>query len=168
MICKKCGKEKDLSCFHKNGKYYRKECKQCRSVASFPKVKENKKKLDFSVKLSIINSIKTNKSGRKWEDFLEFSLDDLKKHLEENFDGKMTWGNYGTYWGITTIIPKRYFISVREIKNCWSLKNIIPKTIDQCKKNNKLPHLEEIKKYNLFDILPVGINLTKELIDDNL
>ena len=160
--------EKDLFCFYKNGNYYKKTCKQCMSVAKFPKTKENKRSLDFSVKFSIIKSIKLNKNGRKWENFLGYTLEDLKKHLEQNFDDKMNWDNYGSYWGITTIIPKRYYISVREIKNCWSLKNIMPATIEYCKKNSRLPSLEVIKKYNLYDILPVGINLTKELIDDTI
>lgn len=50
---------------------------------------------------------------------------DLIKHIEKQFDDKMTWDNYGSYWHIDHIRPKCSFKG-NEFKECWALSNLQP------------------------------------------
>jgi len=158
--CYKCGIEKDESEFHKNkhskdGLYY--ICKKCRNKNNA--TSSNKKKFDFYVKLSMIRSIKHNTHGI-WEKVINISLEELKHHLESQFDEKMNWNNYGIYWGVSFIIPKKFFkyntLRSNEFLKCWNIKNLRPLPLADCKKNSKI-QIELIYKYNLFDILPIGV-----------
>jgi len=38
-------------------------------------------------------------------DFIGCSIEQYKKHIESQFNPKMSWENYGTYWEIDHIIP---------------------------------------------------------------
>jgi hypothetical protein len=67
----------------------------------------------------------SNKNGRHWEDVVGYKLEDLKIHIEKQFDSKMSWDNYGTYWHIDHIIPRSYF-SMEQTKDCWALENLRP------------------------------------------
>ena len=62
--------------------------------------------------------------------FLGYSIDDLKNHLQKQFDHKMTWDNYGIYWHIDHIIPQSCLpyqsMSDDNFKKCWSLSNLRP------------------------------------------
>ena len=79
---------------------------------------------------AIYQSLKGMKSGRKWETLVGYTLKDLMKHLEVQFDEKMNWNNYGSYWWVDHKKPKDlfYFISFDDIefKECWALKNLQP------------------------------------------
>lgn len=92
-------------------------------------------------------SLKKNKNGHKWEELTGYSLDDLKKHLESQFDEKMNWNNYGREgWHIDHIIPIDYFniksYNDKEFKICWSLENLRPLwKFDNLSKKNKLPKI---------------------------
>lgn len=35
----------------------------------------------------------------------DYTFDDLKVHLENQFDDVMNWSNYGTYWELDHIKP---------------------------------------------------------------
>jgi len=170
--CYKCKQIKENNEFHKNNKskdglYY--ICKKCRNKNSFTNL--NKKKFDFYIKLSMIRSIKLNKHGI-WEKVIGITLEDLKKHLEKQFDKNMNWINYGKYWGISFVIPKKYFkyssLRSNEFLKCWNIKNIRPLSLQECKKNSKID-INLIYKYNLFDILPIGLlHITMIKIDKEL
>jgi len=80
----------------------------------------------------IYKSLKHNggsKRGRKWESLVDFTKDDIIRHLEKQFTDGMSWDNYGD-WHIDHKIP----ISAHNFKNtkhqdfkrCWSLKNLQP------------------------------------------
>lgn len=171
-VCIKCKQSKEEIYFHKDKN--RKDglypiCKICRNKNS--KTNENKKKFDFYIKLSMIRSLKYNKHGI-WEKVINISLDELKKHLEIFFDEKMNWNNYGSYWGVSFVIPKKYFkyssLRSNEFAKCWNIKNLRPLELTKCKKNSKID-IELVYKYNLFDILPIGIlHLTKIQKNDKL
>jgi 5-methylcytosine-specific restriction endonuclease McrA len=61
---------------------------------------------------------------------LLFSITDLKKHLEKQFDKYMSWNNYGKYWHIDHIIPHSLFqytsMEDQSFKDCWALNNLRP------------------------------------------
>jgi len=91
--------------------------------------------------LSKNNSSKNSKSCLN---YMSYSMDELKKHLESLFESWMTWNNYGIYvasiwddndsstwtWQIDHIIPHSTFkynsMDDEEFKKCWSLDNLRP------------------------------------------
>lgn len=159
--CKKCGLLLPLEGFHKDGKNKdgRKNiCKKCRSVRKEEKISKNRKRFDSNIKHQIYMSIKQNKSGKSWEKFLGFTLKELKKHLEDQFDENMSWDNYGSYWWIDKIIPcsKYRYSTYGEFQKSWSLKNIRPLYKKTCQKKSNKIYLQLIEKYSLYDLLPIG------------
>jgi len=87
-------------------------------------------RLGNNLSRQIRKTIHHNKQGWHWENVVGYSLDDLKAHLETQFQAGMTWKNYGS-WHIDHIKPKSSFpISSqnwREItKEIWALKNLQP------------------------------------------
>lgn len=82
----------------------------------------------------IYKSLKENKAEQHWETLVSYSLEDIKKHLEAQFDENMSWENMGEYWEIDHIIPinqfsdktKQITAESREFKICWSLMNLRP------------------------------------------
>lgn len=101
--------------------------------------KKNRRHNDpiFKLRDSISNTIlkalkkrKSNKVGKSILNYLEYTIQDLKTHLENQFDDKMFWHNHGIYWHIDHIIPQSNlpYISIEDdnFKKCWSLKNLRP------------------------------------------
>ena len=99
----------------------------------------NKKRMDnikYRVSSNISRRIRTSlfdngsKNNIHWENILDFSIAQLKKHLEKQFDDNMSWDNYGSYWHIDHIIPIAAFNFEKpeddDFKKCWSLKNLRP------------------------------------------
>lgn len=74
--------------------------------------------------------VKGIKNERHWETLVNFTLQDLLKHLESQFTPEMTWDNYGEYWEIDHIIPQCTLpfdtIEDTNFKICWSLANLRP------------------------------------------
>ena len=66
----------------------------------------------------------------KWERVLPYSVDELRDHLERQFKGAMSWGNYGRAWHIDHIRPVSSFRFVSPedpaFSECWSLVNLRP------------------------------------------
>ena len=86
-------------------------------------------------------SLKNNKNKEHWEEFVEFSIKDLVKHLKKKLKKGMTMKNYGTYWHIDHKIPKAYFNITSaddpDFKRLWALENLRPlKAIDNLKKSS--------------------------------
>lgn len=101
----------------------------------------------FRVDSNFSRAIRFALGGRKnymsWKSLVDYSLADLTKHLESQFDDKMTWENYGSYWHIDHIVPRSYFKYVNAtedaFKKCWALSNLQPlEAIENIKKGNKL------------------------------
>jgi len=85
----------------------------------------------------------STKRGQKTFDFLPYTLEDLKQHLESQFDNKMTWDNYGSYWHVDHIYPQCRFtfetIGCEGFKMCWSLSNLRPlEATKNMKKSDKV------------------------------
>lgn len=119
-----------------------------RRAASKIRLKTNPQ---YKLKLYISNSInrqlsKSNSSklGLSCLDYLPFSIQELKAHLEKQFEPWMTWNNRGKYniknwndndqltwtWQIDHIIPHSNFkytsMSDIDFIACWSLDNLRP------------------------------------------
>lgn len=90
-----------------------------------------KGKLSACMSVRIRESLKKGiKLNRHWEGLVDFTTDQLRRHLEKKFTPEMNWGNYGTYWHIDHKIPVRAFNYETpediDFKKCWSLKNFQP------------------------------------------
>ncbi len=114
-----------------------------RNKWSRKKSKEAKYRIDNSLKSLIWLALKGEKAGRKWEKLVGYTLEDLMKHLKKQFDDKMTWGNYGSYWSIDHRKPRSLFhyktAEDPEFKKCWALENLQPmEKIANIKKGKKL------------------------------
>ncbi len=98
-------------------------------------------RLNENMGTAIWTSLKYKKAGRKWETLVNYSLKELIEHLEKQFDNKMNWSNYGSYWTIDHVGPRSLFNCISpndlEFKQCWALKNLQPlEKIENIKKRN--------------------------------
>lgn len=161
-ICKKCKKNLSTSSFHKDKKNkdgLKTICKKCRSSRKEEPLPKERKVFDKNIKKQIYLSIKNNKHGNQWESLLGITLEELKNHLESQFDSNMNWDNYGSYWWIDKIIPcSKYRYGVPgEFHKCWNLKNLRPLNKNSCQKKSNKIYLELIERYSLYDLLPIGM-----------
>jgi hypothetical protein len=164
-ICKKCGKEKELTEYHLDAKMTdgRKSfCKACRSTRRLIHVRlpEERKRFDKNLNAAIYYSIKTGKHGT-WERIVGYSLEQLKECLEKQFTLQMSWKNFGSCWWIDKIIPRSAFkyrnVNNNELKKCWCLRNLRPLLKNECKSKGDKVKWDLIEKFSLFDILPTGL-----------
>lgn len=69
------------------------------------------------------------KAGRRWETIVGYSLDDLMRHIERQFERGMTWENMGE-WHIDHVLPIAMFsyetCDDPEFRACWALTNLRP------------------------------------------
>lgn len=88
-----------------------------------------RKRLSVSIYVRLKNR-GTSKRYNSIMNFLDFSCEDLVKHLESLFQPGMSWGNYGK-WHIDHKIPDSWFkydsFDHPEFKKSWSLTNLQPK-----------------------------------------
>jgi hypothetical protein len=95
------------------------------------------------IRLMIFNNY-GSKNGSSISEYLPFTITELRKHLEQQFEPWMTWENYGKYkaktwddndpstwtWQIDHIIPQSDlpYSSMEDdnFKKCWSLENLRP------------------------------------------
>ena len=89
-------------------------------------------------------ALKGNKQGRKWENLVGYSCEELRNHLEKLFKIGMTWEIFlqGKIH-IDHIIPRSWWIyespDDSEFKQCWALCNLQPLwNEDNIKKSNKV------------------------------
>lgn len=97
--------------------------------------------LSSNISTAIWASLKGNKGGH-WETLVGYTLNQLKRHLEKQFQTGMTWDNYGE-WHIDHKIPQSVFNFSKpehmDFKRCWALKNLQPMwSLDNLSKHNKL------------------------------
>jgi len=102
-----------------------------------------KGKLNDNISRSIRQSLNGTKGNRPWESLVNFTIDQLKKHLEKQFTDEMTWENYGKFWHIDHKLPVSVFNFEKsgdiDFNLCWSLKNLQPlEAITNIKKRAKI------------------------------
>lgn len=94
----------------------------------------------------MLKNVNKVKDAEAWE-ILPYTPQQLKEHLESQFESWMSWKNYGKAsiykrtWNIDHIIPQSSFdfLSKKEIEKCWALKNLRPfEAIANIKKGNKV------------------------------
>lgn len=118
----------------------RKYIKQRRAIDVVFKLRSNISK-SISQILQINNSSKNGSSCLK---YLPYSIQELKDHIENQFEEWMTWENYGKYdskiwddndkstwtWQLDHIIPQSYLpytsMENENFRKCWSLDNLRP------------------------------------------
>jgi hypothetical protein len=140
--CAGCGK------IYKKTSRQRKYCSQkCYSLSKtkpkeeklayrrFCESKRRKEDIKFQIKsrmrCQIWLSLKHGKGGKKWEELVGYTVDDLKRHLERQFRGGMSWDRFMSGdIHIDHIIPIDAFNFAStddlDFKRCWSLKNLQP------------------------------------------
>jgi 5-methylcytosine-specific restriction endonuclease McrA len=97
------------------------------------------------VSTTVANTMKkrgVSKNHQTWKT-LPYSPEQLKEHLENQFDSKMTWDNYGTYWHIDHIYPQSLLpydsLEHPNFQKCWALENLRPlEAKANIKKGNKV------------------------------
>jgi hypothetical protein len=116
------------------------------------KIVDPKFKLRSRLSTAICIHLKENngsKNNKSIISALPYSIEDLKIHLEKQFEPWMNWFNYGSYkisswddndqstwtWQIDHIIPHSTFkytsIDDDSFKNCWALENLRPLSAKQ-------------------------------------
>ena len=77
------------------------------------------------------NGLKKNKGGRKWQDLVGYSVDDLRRHIERRFKNGMNWDRFlAGEIHIDHKIPRSVFNYSHpehlDFKRCWALRNLQP------------------------------------------
>jgi len=102
-----------------------------------------KYRLDENMGSAIARSLKDKKAKRPWEVLVNYTLEELIRHLEKQFDNRMSWDNYGSYWVVDHVKPKSLFSYISpndlEFKKCWALGNLQP--LEKRKNIKKKNHL---------------------------
>lgn len=178
-ICTKCNQTRPLNEFRfrkiqQKYSVYNSKCKPCEhetsrswAIKNPEKTKEikrktNKKnrstiqgKLNANISSAISESLSYNKNGKSWKNLVNYTIEDLKSHLEKQFTTNMSWDNYGKYWHIHHILPKALFKYEKpeeyEFKICWSLNNLAPKN-----------YSENCSEVDMLDNGKLARNLTEE------
>lgn len=101
------------------------------------------------------------KANKKTIDLLNYTSQDLIKHLESQFCLGMSWSNYKTYWVIDHIKPQAWFdyeksplISIREANQLSNLQPL-PVWINNIKKDKCELKLSDIR--DTFELMPEDI-----------
>ena len=99
-------------------------------------------KLNRAVRAGVNSSLKGTKNGRKWQELVGYSLQDLVTHLEKQFTDGMSWLNYGQ-WHVDHKVPLAAFsFDSPDDSNfliCWGLENLQPMwATDNMKKHTKI------------------------------
>lgn len=152
----KNNKEKFIQYYENNKNYIKEYMKGYNSNPKNIQKRKEYKKLEygkkygmekdpiFTLKLLIRNRIKQalvkGYKSTSSINLLGCSIEEYKLYLEQQFDDKMNWGNYGIYWEIDHIIPCASFdlSKLEEQKKCFNYKNTQPLNIIENRiKSNK-------------------------------
>lgn len=92
-------------------------------------LRKPKNRVHMAITARVYERLKTGKGGRRTEELLGYSFDELVRHIELQFLQGMSWENYGS-WHVDHIIPLSSFdISTREdpaVRQAWALSNLRP------------------------------------------
>jgi len=154
--CKECA-IKYARDYRENNKGLIKEQRK-KSLPKILKQLKHKYATDPIYRLKVIISVtirdmlkrnKTSKRGKSILQYLGYTLQQLKEHLEKQFEPWMNWDNYGIpggeekKWQIDHIIPRSLLpydnMEHPNFQKCWALENLRPlEAIENLKKGNKL------------------------------
>lgn len=105
------------------------------------KMKDPLHRLGNNIRGNMHHALKAKKDGRKWENLVGYTLQDLINHIDLLLNDGMTWENYGE-WHIDHITPKSWFkydtTDHPAFIECWALTNLQPKwKVDNIRKGNR-------------------------------
>jgi len=110
-------------------------------LRGYSKKYKSKKKLDplwrlnKNLSCAIWSWLKTDKGYKHWEEFVEFTKEELIAHLEKQFTPEMSWDNYGSFWHVDHIKP---ITLCENFEEAWELSNLQPlKKEDNLSKGNR-------------------------------
>ncbi len=87
------------------------------------------KRINKRIATAIWRTLSGSKGGHHSENLLEFTVSQLRLHLEKQFEPWMNWENYGE-WHVDHKIPVAAFNFQTpqdlDFKRCWALKNLQP------------------------------------------
>lgn len=137
IICKKYRENNKEKIAMKNKQWSQSPAGRASQKRKREKVSSTPKgRLDSVMRATISYSLKlvgSSKNGCHWETLVGFTVEELKKHLESQFDSWMSWENYGYGKDKWCIDHKKPIISFnydssdhKEFKKCWALKNLQP------------------------------------------
>lgn len=110
-------------------------------------------KLRFWVSNVIRCALKRNKGSKQGQSvlqYLPYTIQELKEHLEAQFEPWMTWDNHGVYvvggprvWHIDHIVPQSALpydsMDHPNFQKCWKLENLRPlEALGNIQKSNKI------------------------------
>ena len=106
-------------------------------------------KLRSIVSSSIGHYLKNGKGGESIAKYLPYTIDQLREHLESQFEDWMTWDNHGRHhptekrWQIDHIKPQSKLLydsmDHPNFKKCWALENLQPlEAVENAKKGNQI------------------------------
>jgi hypothetical protein len=184
MICSRCRKEKSIEefksskicehCSSYNKEYSKKNKERFKEKNNLrskewqkrnrDKTREYEKKQYYSnpnFRLSkVIRAIikpRINKNSKnKTFEMLGYSVEILRKHLENQFTKEFNWNTYGTLWNMEHIIPLSLYdlSNLEEFKKCWSLRNlrVFSRKDNQMKWKNL--DMKLVEEHKIEDLLP--------------
>lgn len=100
--------------------------------------------LKTRMRILMYASIRQAKNGRKWEELVGYTIDELRNHIENLFAEGMTWERFmNGEIHIDHKIPVSSFNfscpEDEDFKKCWALNNLQPMwAVDNIKKSNKI------------------------------
>jgi len=84
-------------------------------------------------------SLTKNKKSKSTFDMLGYTVEELKAHLEKQFDDKMSWENYGSYWHIDHKTPISFARTKEDVIRLYQLDNLQPlEAMTNIVKSNKV------------------------------
>ena len=100
-------------------------------------------KLECNVRSRVYQGLKHNTKSSSIQDIIGCSFEQLKAHLEKQFNDKMSWENYGTYWHLDHIKPISLFDLANrdQLHEAFNYMNCQPlEAKENLKKSNKYEH----------------------------
>lgn len=90
--------------------------------------KDINKRLKFNISRAFNRYFKKTTTTAKYMEYFNYTIEDLKQHLQKQFKSDMNWENYGKLWNIDHKIPQSWFdfSKKEEIRRCWQLDNLQP------------------------------------------
>lgn len=142
-VCTHCG-DGFLVSTNGGNHCYCEACRELNKAGSLPHLREARRQwrakryredpkfaLNDFMRCGILKSLGDKKDGNSWTAFVDYTVDDLKAHLERQFLPGMTWDNRGINgWHIDHILPISSFDydspDHPDFKACWALTNLRP------------------------------------------
>lgn len=86
------------------------------------------KRLKFNISRAFNRYFTKSMKTSEYMKYFNYTIEDLKRHIENKFKKDMNWDNYGKLWHIDHIKPQSWFdfSDIEQIKECWSLNNLQP------------------------------------------